>query len=29
MESGHIVHAGDAPALRHDPALERAYLGEI
>jgi ABC-type branched-subunit amino acid transport system ATPase component/ABC-type branched-subunit amino acid transport system permease subunit len=28
MESGRIVHAGVASELRHDPALERAYLGE-
>ncbi len=28
MESGAIVHAGSAAELRHDPALERAYLGE-
>jgi ABC-type branched-subunit amino acid transport system ATPase component len=28
MESGAIVHAGAAADLRHDPALERAYLGE-
>jgi ABC-type branched-subunit amino acid transport system ATPase component len=27
MESGAIVHAGKADELRHDPALERAYLG--
>ncbi|MEP7207371.1 MAG: ATP-binding cassette domain-containing protein [Casimicrobiaceae bacterium] len=27
MESGQIVHAGTAEELRHDPALERAYLG--
>jgi len=28
MESGTIVHAGTADALRSDPALERAYLGQ-
>ncbi len=28
MESGAIVHAGPASELRHDPVLERAYLGE-
>jgi ABC-type branched-subunit amino acid transport system ATPase component len=28
MESGHVVHAGAASELRHDRALERAYLGE-
>ena len=28
MESGKVVHAGVASELRHDPALERAYLGE-
>ena len=28
MESGKVVHAGAAAELRHDPALERAYLGE-
>jgi ABC-type branched-subunit amino acid transport system ATPase component len=28
VESGHIVHAGSASALRDDPALERAYLGQ-
>jgi branched-chain amino acid transport system ATP-binding protein/branched-chain amino acid transport system permease protein len=28
MESGKIVHGGAASELRHDPALERAYLGE-
>ncbi len=28
MESGAIVHSGNAAELRHDPALERAYLGE-
>jgi ABC-type branched-subunit amino acid transport system ATPase component len=28
MESGTIVHAGAAADLRHDPVLERAYLGE-
>ena len=27
MESGAIVHAGAASELRHDPAVERAYLG--
>ena len=27
MESGAIVHAGAAEDLRHDPVLERAYLG--
>jgi ABC-type branched-subunit amino acid transport system ATPase component/ABC-type branched-subunit amino acid transport system permease subunit len=27
MESGRIVHAGGAGELRHDPVLERAYLG--
>jgi ABC-type branched-subunit amino acid transport system ATPase component len=28
MESGEIVHADTAEALRTDPALERAYLGQ-
>lgn len=28
MESGAIVHTGSAAELRHDPVLERAYLGE-
>jgi ABC-type branched-subunit amino acid transport system ATPase component len=28
MESGEIVHAGNAGELRADPALERAYLGQ-
>src|SRR5689334_9884731 len=28
MESGALVHEGYAAELRHDPALERAYLGE-
>jgi branched-chain amino acid transport system ATP-binding protein len=28
MESGAIVHAGTAAELRHDPVLERAYLGK-
>ena len=28
MESGALVHEGNAAELRHDPALERAYLGE-
>jgi len=28
MESGQVVHAGAASELRHDRALERAYLGE-
>jgi ABC-type branched-subunit amino acid transport system ATPase component len=28
MESGQVVHAGVASELRHDRALERAYLGE-
>jgi ABC-type branched-subunit amino acid transport system ATPase component len=28
MESGTFVHRGTAAELRHDPALERAYLGE-
>ena len=28
MESGEIVHADTAEALRNDPALERAYLGQ-
>lgn len=28
MESGEIVHADTAGALRDDPALERAYLGQ-
>jgi ABC-type branched-subunit amino acid transport system ATPase component/ABC-type branched-subunit amino acid transport system permease subunit len=28
MESGAIVHAGTAQALRNDAALERAYLGQ-
>ncbi len=29
LESGDIVHAGTAQELRDDPALERAYLGEV
>ncbi len=29
LESGEIVHAGTAQELRDDPALERAYLGEV
>ena len=29
MESGAVVHAGSAAELRHDPVLERAYLGEV
>jgi ABC-type branched-subunit amino acid transport system ATPase component/ABC-type branched-subunit amino acid transport system permease subunit len=28
IESGRVVHSGAASELRHDPALERAYLGE-
>ncbi|HEX6137919.1 MAG TPA: branched-chain amino acid ABC transporter ATP-binding protein/permease [Casimicrobiaceae bacterium] len=27
MESGAIMHSGSAAELRHDPVLERAYLG--
>ncbi|MDQ6681023.1 MAG: branched-chain amino acid ABC transporter ATP-binding protein/permease, partial [Pseudomonadota bacterium] len=29
LESGDIVHAGTAQELRDDPALERAYLGQV
>ena len=29
IESGAIVHAGAAHELRDDPALERAYLGQV
>jgi len=29
LESGAIVHAGPASELLHDPALERAYLGQV
>ena len=29
LESGEIVHAGTAQELRDDPALERAYLGQV
>jgi len=28
LQNGHIVHTGMAAELRHDPVLERAYLGE-
>jgi len=28
LQSGSIVHAGTADALRADPALAKAYLGE-
>jgi branched-chain amino acid transport system permease protein len=28
LESGRMVHEGAAEALRHDPALEAAYLGQ-
>jgi ABC-type branched-subunit amino acid transport system ATPase component len=29
MDSGTIVHSGLANELRDDPALERAYLGQV
>jgi ABC-type branched-subunit amino acid transport system ATPase component len=29
MDSGTIVHSGVANELRNDPALERAYLGQV
>ncbi len=29
IESGRIVHQGSAADIRNDPALERAYLGQI
>lgn len=28
LETGHVVHSGSAEALRNDPELEAAYLGE-
>jgi ABC-type branched-subunit amino acid transport system ATPase component len=28
LQNGRIVHTGTAAELRHDPVLERAYLGE-
>ena len=28
LETGHVVHSGSADALRNDPELEAAYLGE-
>jgi len=27
METGHIVHSGQASVLIDDPAVQRAYLG--
>ena len=29
LESGRVIHAGPAGALKNDPSIERAYLGEV